>query len=1411
MGKKKLFKRFIANALILTMVFAESNLTAFAVEGGFSKETAIESVIPETVDHVIADTEAENGSLISEKNTQEYIVEDAEEEVSMLDAVNADTVSSGDADGVIAQGSKCGIDWVIDAEGTLTISGTYTGGEFNDSYFIFTYWYDFYDEEKEGWSTTYGPVPEWIGYMSDIKNVVVKAKGIESTEGWFLGCKYIVNFDFDEFDTSAVTTMRNMFRGTSSTFLDVTKFDTGNVMDMSGMFGDCRSLENLDVSKFDTSNVMDMSGMFGDCRSLENLDVSKFDTSNVMDMSGMFGDCRSLKNLDVSKFDTSNVTNMSGMFCLGDYDYDHSSLTSLDVSKFDTSKVTNMSDMFGYCTLLEKMDISKFDTSNVTDMSGMFYGCKSLENLDVSKFDTSNVMDMSGMFGYCRSLKSLDVSKFDTSNVTDMSWMFETCQSLTNLDVSKFDTSNVTNMSGMFYLGDYKYEYSSLTSLDVSKFDTSKVTNMSGMFGYCTLLENLDVSKFDTSKVTFMSNMFYGCESLTNLDVSKFDTSKVTNMGGMFYICKRLENLDVSKFDTSNVTDMHIMFGHCRFLKSLDVSKFDTSKVTDMSGMFHVCESLKRLNIGNFNTSKVTDMSGMFSYCSSLTNLDTSSFDTSEVTSMDAMFNNCKSLERLDVNSFNTSNVMNMSWMFCDCSSLTSLDVSNFDTSKVTDMSRMFYGCVELKAELDVSNFDTSKAMNMSEMFGECTELKTIKTFKGLTKDISLPVTPMYDSKGNEYTNFPTGLSEGIWLSTDPNNVPDNSINRTSATIDIASAGIVVYDRKTQEPIEGASIEIDGTTYSSRKMVSVPLASAQVQKTITVTADGYCKSTSKPTLEKGKITYISLTPKAASEDGVAITAVDAGYGTKIYRLLDQTMNLTYLPGLDKSKATMDTMTIAVFAEGKVSKYELLQDSEVLQTSTDGRFSLDIIQKYDSDTYVSMVTTDLKNKKALYVRVTGTDGTQVKEKLGVKISGSYVSTGTQSQTGKFSVGKKLELNVPDDVPLIGGGKCEIGLDENIPVEVSIDEKGIVKVAFKRDIQSIDKFGDDYKNLSKRALNRIDAAKALGGTPQNFGCGFFKVTGKLCGYGEGNLSELNNGKLIVSVGVLAEMEGKGGYKQYFLAGWVPVFLYVEGSAKVSVDAKGSLAWENFKLTGFQLIDGSITLQAKVTVGGGVGVEVLTALKASVEGTLNYENKPQRNYEKVWLTASGKVSQVSLVFIETVYWESKQYKYTVYEKGKDESPLETKSIAGLKVEDLEPVTQILSRNYLAYEDGYQKLAEPVNVQAVSDNAALSRKVVKGAVLPSAEPKLVQVGTKKYLFWLDDITTRSAMNRAALVYAVSEDGINWSEPKQLISEDVNGTLDYGFQLVVAGNKIYIAWQDATQTYAEDADLLCLIRLPGQ
>lgn len=81
------------------------------------------------------------------------------------------------------------------------------------------------------------------------------------------------------------------------------------------LFG-CTKLNTIYASnKFITDNVTVSTNMFYGCNKLKELDLSSFDTSNVVEMSYMFNRASSLEKIYASeKFVTDNVINSDYMF-----------------------------------------------------------------------------------------------------------------------------------------------------------------------------------------------------------------------------------------------------------------------------------------------------------------------------------------------------------------------------------------------------------------------------------------------------------------------------------------------------------------------------------------------------------------------------------------------------------------------------------------------------------------------------------------------------------------------------------------------------------------------------------------------------------------------------------------------------------------------------------------------------------------------------------------------------------------------------------------------------------------------------------------------------------------------------------------------------------------------------------------
>ena len=278
------------------------------------------------------------------------------------------------------------------------------------------------------------------------------------------------------------------------------QFDTSNVTNMRNMFSNAVAA-NPNVSNWNTSNVTDMGYMFSGA-SNANPEVSEWDTSSVTDMTNMFTNAVAA-NPNVSNWNTSNVTDMGYMFS-------GASNANPEVSKWDTSSVTDMGNMF-YRAENADPDVSNWKTSNVTNMVRMFYQASNATP-KVSNWDTGNVTNMEGMFAHAVKADP-DVSKWDTSKVTVMRVMFTGATSA-NPDVSNWDTSNVVDMAGMF-------ERASNAVPNVSKWDTRNVTDMNIMFRSATKADP-DVSKWKFSKVTNL-NGFLNASGISNIDVSSWD------------------------------------------------------------------------------------------------------------------------------------------------------------------------------------------------------------------------------------------------------------------------------------------------------------------------------------------------------------------------------------------------------------------------------------------------------------------------------------------------------------------------------------------------------------------------------------------------------------------------------------------------------------------------------------------------------------------------------------------------------------------------------------------------------------------------------------------------------------------------------------------------------------------------
>ena len=449
------------------------------------------------------------------------------------------------------------------------------------------------DKDKNNNSVIKQCVDDYLSGDKNKKNEVVKQYG--EIENW---------------DTSLVTDMSNLFKDKTEFNSDISKWNTSQVINMSHMFNGAEQFnQHINTTKtyfdiyWDTSNVTDMSYMFRGATSFnQNLTCWVLDkvvnTTAMFDESGMEDNnkpdkpCRKTpipNKLEIQtkntagkliSYPTSGIKHIVKDYLSGDKEKKNKVVNTYgEIKDWDTSQVTDMSYLFKNMKDFNE-DISKWNTSNVTNMKGLFFQAEIFNqnittktitadnNLPTGKeytaWDTSSVENMSHMFQNAREFNQ-DISNWNISNVTDMSYMFRGATSF-NQSIDKWDTSKVTNMSGMLSLNNF--------NKPIGNWNTSNVTTMHGLF-YLNKEFNQPIDKWDTSKVTKMSSMFNGASNF-NQDIN---TKKIIDENGtILYIA----------WETSKVTDMSGMFrGSTNFTKN--INGWDISKVTNFRDILLDC------------------------------------------------------------------------------------------------------------------------------------------------------------------------------------------------------------------------------------------------------------------------------------------------------------------------------------------------------------------------------------------------------------------------------------------------------------------------------------------------------------------------------------------------------------------------------------------------------------------------------------------------------------------------------------------------------------------------------------------------------------------------------------------------------------------------------------------------------
>ena len=92
-------------------------------------------------------------------------------------------------------------------------------------------------------------------------------------------------------------------------FLDLSNFNTINVMDFGIMFQECFELKHVDISNFNFKNAKNIRWMFNKCYKLKEIKgINIINNLKDINKNGIFDDCPNLKN--ISNYEYKNKKNI---------------------------------------------------------------------------------------------------------------------------------------------------------------------------------------------------------------------------------------------------------------------------------------------------------------------------------------------------------------------------------------------------------------------------------------------------------------------------------------------------------------------------------------------------------------------------------------------------------------------------------------------------------------------------------------------------------------------------------------------------------------------------------------------------------------------------------------------------------------------------------------------------------------------------------------------------------------------------------------------------------------------------------------------------------------------------------------------------------------------------------------------
>ena len=466
----------------------------------------------------------------------------------------------------------------------------------------------------------------------------------------------------------------------------------------------------------------------------------------------------------------------------------------------------------------------------------------------------------------------------------------------------------------------------------------------------------------------------------------------------------------------------------------------------------------------------------------------------------------------------------------------------------------------------------------------------------------------------------------------------------------------------------------------------------------------------------------------------------------------------------------------------VTGYAIYQNKKEIAKSEDGNF-----RKLD--------VRDFVEGGGCFVRVTGANGQTMDTRINLQFAKNSVN-----EDFKFELkGKKISVEVSDEIPYLGGTSHTFELPIDVPIFVSAtQDKIMLGINLKRTedknedgtIKTDKEKLEEYKKkitdavAYKKALKAKDVAKLKSLAAEHNKADFFKkcdVT--YCGYAEADIgSKTATGYALVFVDLKAV---NYAYNFFFL---VPITVQVGVKLSVEIGDKVSYRFDTNTWDGNFAVDAAFALSPFVGIGASelIGLGVYGDAELEVKWNVFGTNSGLQN--------ADLTGELGVKFYLGPWEKKKAFAHQTWHIYTANTVKSNSLSPGAAAWDADPTAADFTPSdlsYLAAESDWVPAAAQTYAAGRAAQLKASYQTLLQNTYRNAQPVMVSDGSALYAAFV-----RADADTGVRYIALTKfDGNSWSEPVRV---DAGAILDDAPQLCTDGQTLWLAYARTTQEPGE-------------